>query len=272
MSLLRVENLSVQLDGVTILENLSLEVEQGEVFCLIGPNGCGKTTLLDCILGWLKPQSGRVMLWDKCLEDYSLKSLAREIAYVPQSHDKTFPYTVKDIVLMGRNPFAGPLAGPGQADITITEQILERLGLTKYRDRPYTKISGGEGQLVMIARALAQQTPLIIMDEPTAHLDLKHEFVILETIAGLVRKNRISVIMATHFPNHAFQLENYGVPTRVGLMTAKGSLLVGKPQTVLDQDQLARIYNIDARVISHTLESSRAIKQIVPLGLAGGCI
>jgi iron complex transport system ATP-binding protein len=139
---------------------------------------------------------------------------------------------------MGRASYIGMFDSPDEEDIAIAKQALAMVGITRLQDRRYTQLSGGEGQLVMVARALAQQTPLIVMDEPTSHLDFKHEMVIMETIVHLVRNAGLSILMATHFPNHCFYFENNGVVTRAALMSNGKFLEVGRPEEVLSEDNM----------------------------------
>ena len=144
--MLQSKNVSFEYEGQHVLEDICFQINKGEVFCLIGPNGCGKTTLLDCILGLLKPQKGEIIFKGKNIRDFRTKDIAKEIAYVPQNHEKTFPYTVGDIVLMGRSAYAGLFNSPSVEDMAIAEEALDTLGLIKLKDKPYTKLSGGEGK------------------------------------------------------------------------------------------------------------------------------
>ncbi len=263
--LLEVQELGFKYSATPILENISLNIEAGEVFCLLGPNGCGKTTLLDCILGWLKPCSGRILLNGEDLAAMGARQVAHQVAYVPQLHEKTFPYLVKDIVLMGRASYLGAFAAPSEDDICIAAQALETVGMSAFKDRPYTQLSGGEGQLVMVARALAQNTRLIIMDEPTAHLDYHHELIIMETIVKLVREKGISVLMATHNPNHAFYLQKNGIKTRVAMLKNSHIFSLGSSAEVLSEYKLGDLYGIVARIVDCVLEDGGNLKQVVPV-------
>lgn len=269
MSLMEVKNASFSYDSQDVFQNINFQVNPGEIFCIIGPNGCGKTTLLDCILGILKLKKGVILLNGKNINDIPPGDMAKQVAYVPQSHTKTFPYTVLDIVLMGRASYTGVFSSPSREDTVIAEQALKMVGLTKYKHRPYTQLSGGEGQLVMIARALAQRTPLIIMDEPTAHLDFKHELIVLETVVQLVKETGLSIIMATHFPNHAFYFENNHIATTVALMNQMTFSTCGSPSGVLSEENLKSLYNISAKVVAYRINDIE-LKQIIPLSTTGG--
>lgn len=264
MPLLEVNNVSFGYNRQELFQNVGFQINPGEIFCLIGPNGCGKTTLLDCLLGTIKPRTGQIHLSGKNMNTLRPSDIAKHIAYVPQDHEKSFPYTVMDIVLMGRAPYTGLFSSPSLEDMYIAETALDVLGLKKFKERPYTQLSGGEGQLVMLARALAQKTPVIVMDEPTAHLDFKHELLIMETIVQLVKETRLAIIMATHFPNHAFYFENNNIPTRVALMHQKTLTALGRPTEILTEENMKSVYNINAKVISCEI-GDNALKQIIPI-------
>lgn len=265
MPLLNVNNVNFGYDQRHVLKDISFQVNIGEIFFLMGPNGCGKTTLLDCILGLLKPHNGEIQVNGTNIRSIRPETIAKQIAYVPQSHEKTFPYTVKDIVLMGRAAYIGLFGSPSAEDVDIVDEALNLLGIVHLRDRRYTQLSGGEGQLVMIARALAQKTPLIVMDEPTAHLDFKHELVIMERIVELVGKTGLSILMATHFPNHAFYFENNQINTRVALMSKSKFMAAGSPADVLSEENIRLTYSINARVVSYEIDTEHEVRQVIPI-------
>lgn len=266
MALMHVIDASFSYGTGDIFSRISFSVSPGELFCLLGPNGCGKTTLLDCMLGSLKLKAGDIRLDGKSITGMRPGQLARSVAYVPQKHDRTFPYTVRDIVKMGRAAYIGLFGTPSRSDEQAADEALETVGISHLRQRPYTQISGGESQLVMIARALAQATPIIIMDEPTAHLDFRHELVIMETVARLVRAKGISVIMATHFPNHAFYFQNNGVATRVALLHEGSFLAAGAPDDILSEQNMERLYGVRTKLLTCNGSGAQTIKQIIPLG------
>jgi iron complex transport system ATP-binding protein len=265
MPLLEVREIGFGYNGVPVFQDISFSIKPGEIFCLLGPNGCGKTTLLDCILGHLKPGSGEIFLNDNDIINIRPEQIARQIAYVPQSHNKTFPYTVLDVVLMGRAAYIGMFGKPGEEDVAIAEEALAMVGITRLKDRRYTQLSGGEVQLVMVARALAQKTPIIVMDEPTAHLDFKHELVIMEKIVELVREQGLAILMATHFPNHCFYFENSGLTTRVAMMNNMNFLAIGSPSEVLSEENLKELYNVNTRVVSIPVDAKQELKQIIAI-------
>lgn len=265
MSLVAVRDVSFSYGNDLILENIGFRVENSQVFCLLGPNGCGKTTLLDCILGTLRIKTGRISVNGTTTNGLTPRMLAKLISYVPQGHERTFPYRVLEVVMMGRAAYTGMFSAPNLADREIAEAALKTVGIFHLRKRAYTRLSGGEGQLVLIARALTQDSPVIVMDEPTAHLDFRNELVVLETIARLVKEKGISVIMATHFPNHAFFFENDDVPVTVAMLKGGRFVETGLPGEVLQEPQIKKLYAIEAGVVSYDRGVDKPGKQVIPL-------
>ena len=265
MSLMVIRDVSFSYATKPVFNRISFSVEKGEIFCLIGPNGCGKTTLLDCILGLRHFNTGTLEMMGKKVTRLKPGKIARTMAYVPQVHERTFPYTAKEIVTMGRAAHLGFFQSPSRKDGRLADEAMARIGIRYLSRRPYTQLSGGEVQLVMIARALVQQTPIIIMDEPTAHLDFRYELVIMETISTLVKEKHLSVIMATHFPNHAFYFQGKQIRTSIALLHNGSFLAVGDPESVIDKAKLETLYGINADVISLINSEGSTMKHIIPL-------
>lgn len=263
--LIEVTGATFAYDSRTIFQDLSFKVRPGEIFCLLGPNGCGKTTLLDAILGYNKLKSGSIKIRGQELNKLHPGEIARHVSYVPQRHDRTFPYTVLDIVKMGRTAYTGRFSAPTEEDIEIAREALKTVGMLSMENQAYTRLSGGESQLVMIARALAQKTPVIVMDEPTSHLDFRNEYVILKTMADLVKDSGIAIITATHFPNHAFYFENQRVSVRMALMHEQRLLQVGPVTEVLNEKNMMTMYDMETRLVSIEVERDNAWRQLVPL-------
>ena len=250
--ILEVKNISFAYDDYIVYQGLSFFIKPGEVLCLMGPNGCGKTTVIDTLLGMHRPTKGEVLLCGKSLTSYKRHEIAQKIAYVPQLHSITFPFTVLQVVLMGRMSYTGLFGEPDENDEKIALEALEKVGMLQYAQRPYNLLSGGEIKLVLLARALGQQTPLIILDEPTAHLDFKNELIFLETISDICKNSDIAVIMATHVPDHAFYFESMGLSTYVGLMSreSKGFDKLHKASMVLNEEAIAQTYKVKAKIVS----------------------
>jgi len=243
--ILRFENLvfSYTRDSVPVLEDLSLELPHGGITALLGANGAGKSTLLFLCLGWLRPRAGRVLLNDRPLERYSRGETGRQMALVPQREHITFDYSVLEYVLLGRVPYLAPLSQPGSADYTIAYNSLERVGLAALARRPVQTLSGGERQLALIARALTQQPRLLLLDEPTSHLDLHNK----ANLSGLIRalhQDGVSIVLTTHEPELAAALA-----THVVLLDRGCVLSSGPPSETLTSDQLSRLYRIPIEVV-----------------------
>ena len=264
MALIEMEKATFAYDDQPVFKDIDLQVDEGDIFCLFGPNGCGKSTLIHCLLGIARLNSGTVRLCGKDINKMKREEIARVLAYTPQLHEKPFPFKVIDVVLMGRASHKGFFSTPKASDLAVAEEALAKVGLLKYKDRPYTQISGGETQLVLVARALAQKTPVLVMDEPTSHLDFRNELKFLETIAQLAEETRITVIMATHFPNHAFYFETGNSKTKIALMNNQRFTVQGSPSEVLNEANMLQTFNIKSAVVNFPWESGH-VKQIVPL-------
>lgn len=265
MSLIEVENAAFGYGKQNVFKNISFSVSRGEIFCLLGPNGSGKTTLLDCVLGTNKPESGTIKVNGKDIESYNPRKLAQQISYVPQRHECAFPYRVIDVTLMGRAAYTGIFSAPSKNDREIAVKALKLTGIYHLRRRPYTQLSGGELQLVMIARALAQNTSLIVMDEPTAHLDFRHELVVLETIMNLVKEKEISVLMATHFPNHAFYFEDNDLKINIALLKDGEFTAKGRPGEILNEERIKDLYGVESSLFFFNDNGNKKLKRIIPI-------
>lgn len=264
LDIIKISNASFGYSDNPIFKNINLETKEGELFCLMGCNGCGKSTLLNCILGIHALKEGCIHVSGHEISTYKAIELAKKVAYVPQVHERSFPFLVRQIILMGRTAYAGGFGAPGMIDEEIVENIMKETGIIHLADRPYTQISGGEMQMVALARALVQETPIIIMDEPTAHLDFYNELLFLEKVSSLVALGNRTIFMATHSPNQAFYLENQGISVRVGLMCDGSIYAVGRPGEVLTEENIANVYKIKTKIIY-----SNNLKQIVPVETIG---
>ena len=237
-----VRALSFSYGSVPVLQNVTFRAEPGEVIAVLGPNGVGKSTLFRCLLGFLRPTSGEVRVDDRPLREFSRRELAREVAYIPQSYTPTYDYTVRQCVLMGATAQLGALQSPTDAQQELTERTLESLGIAHLAERGSQRISGGERQLMLIARALVQDAQVLIMDEPTANLDYGNSFRVMQRVAQLGASG-YTVIFSSHDPNQAFRYA-----TRV-LALKNGALLAdGAPEQVLTEQTLSELYGIEVAV------------------------
>lgn len=222
--------------GPPLLKGLSLTLRRGATLCLLGPNGCGKTTLLRCLLGLEVPSAGEITLDGEALASLSPQQRARRMAYVPQGSAGAFPFSVFDVVLMGRSAHLRFMADPSEADHRITRDALAQLQISHLEHRLFNQLSGGERQLVLLARALAQQAPLLVLDEPCTGLDLGHQVQVLQALRSLAGGG-YAIVLSTHLPEHAFALQ-----AEVGLLQ-DGQLRGPAPAAeVLDAAALSALY------------------------------
>ena len=251
---IEVSNASFSYDGLNnIFNDIEFTVERGEIFTILGPNGTGKSTLLRCICNLHKLNSGSISLDGLNVAKMSISNLAKKVGFVPQAHNPIFPYTVMDVVLMGRTPHLSRLASPSEEDYNISEQALREVNVEHLKDRPYNQLSEGEMQLVIIARVLAQKPEVLLLDEPTSHLDVGNQIRTLEIVKKLSSKG-LSIVMTTHCPDHVFMLSH-----RVGILKDTRFLAIGKPADVMTEDNLKKTYGVDIKIIDVQLGINRKI-------------
>lgn len=242
--LIQVDHLTYGYTQEPVLKNISASFAPGEVVSLLGPNGSGKTTLLKFLLGLRRPWSGQVQLDGRAISDFSPRQLARRIAYVPQVHRLSFGYRVMDVVLMGRMPHKPLFFNYDKRDARIALQAMARLGIGHLKERSYTEISGGERQLTLIARALAQGAEIFVMDEPVNGLDYGNQIRLLARIADLAG-NGFTFIKTTHFPDHALWVADRVVMLKAGRIVADGPAA-----EVVNTSNLHQLYQIPVDVVS----------------------
>lgn len=240
--LLEARDISFSYDDHPVLNKVSVGLPRGGLVSLLGPNGCGKTTLLKVLLGIYPFRGGEVRLDNRPLHNLSRKALAREMAYVPQLHRAAFAYQVLDVVLMGRLPHKSFLAPFSRRDRELALAALERLGIAHLRERTYTCISGGERQLVLIARALCQGAHTFILDEPVTGLDYGNQIRLLEQLSRLASAG-YTFVKSTHFPDHALWISSHVVLLKDGRVIAEG-----KPEQVINKDTLFHLYGTEVDV------------------------
>lgn len=235
---LQARDLAIGYGATTVASGIDIEVRHGEVTCLLGPNGSGKTTLFKTLIGLIPPLAGEVTVAGRPLAGLSVRETAEQIAYVPQQHAPTFPFRVFDVVMMGRQVRKGLLSAPGAHDRERARQVLEQLGLADLADADYSRISGGQRQMVMIARALVQDTRMLVLDEPTASLDYGNQVRIVGEIARLSHAG-YGIVLSTHNPDHAF-----AVADKVALMHDGRIVASGPPGDVLVAERLTDVYGV----------------------------
>ena len=231
-------------DGKTVLRNVNLKLYPGEITCLLGPNGVGKTTLFKTLLGFLPPISGYININGKAVDRLSSKDFARLVAYVPQAHNTPFPYTVHDVVLFGRTVHLNIFSSPGKKDRLIADRALDILEVSHLSRRNFTELSGGERQMVIIARALAQEARFMILDEPSSNLDYGNQIKVIKKIKDLENQS-IGILMATHSPDHAFMLGANAIMLNDGKIFNQGV-----PEEVVTVSALQKIYGVNVQIFN----------------------
>lgn len=241
---LTIDKLSFSYGRREVLHNISFTLASGEFMSVLGQNGAGKSTLFKCILGSLLPYSGRILIDGKDRKNMSRRECAQAISYIPQMHYTAFGYTVLDTVLMGVGRQIGMLSQPKKEHVDIAMDAICRVGIEQLRDRNFAGISGGEQQLVLIARAIAQQSEFLIMDEPASTLDYGNQFRILKLVRALADSG-YGVLMSTHNPQHAL-----GYSDTVLALHGKEAIAYGKTSDKLNEELIHNLYDVDAEFVS----------------------
>lgn len=238
------EHISFAYGDRRVLTDISFSAEPGEILSVLGANGVGKSTLFRCMLGTLTPQSGQTLIDGRSIRTMTATDLAKSIAYIPQSHSPVFNFTVLDMVLMGTASQLGRFASPGARQNACAMAALERLGIAELCDAGYQNISGGQRQMVLIARALAQQAKILVMDEPSASLDFGNRIRLMRTIRQLASEG-YTVIQSTHDPDQAYYYSDRILALKDGRILAWDA-----PEKVLDNELIDRLYDIEVEVCS----------------------
>lgn len=257
VELIQAEHITFSYSRKPVLTDVSLSVKQGEIVSLLGPNGSGKTTLLKVILGIYPPKSGTVFFNGRSVSEIAPKELAKKIAYVPQFHKMVFAYNVTDIVLMGRTPHKSFFSRYSKLDKETAFHAMEKLSVLRLKDKNYTEISGGERQLVLIARALAQGADTLVMDEPATSLDFGNQIMLLDRISRLAQEG-YTFIKSTHFPDHALWIADRVVMLQNGAVIANG-----RPDEIMDEETVCRLYNTEIAIVG----IGKGVKTCVPQSL-----
>lgn len=247
--ILSVDKLSCGYDARVVIKDFSVSVKSGEILCLLGPNGIGKTTLFKTILGLLPAKSGTIHLDGTPVKSMSKTDFAKRVSYVPQAHVPPFPFKVMDVVLMGRAAYIGRFGSPGKKDIAVAEHCLENMGISFLKDRTYTELSGGERQMVLIARALSQEPELLMMDEPTSALDFGNSVHVLQHVNRLSKESNMAIIMTTHVPDHAFYCNS-----KVAILSDGEKSYEGDAKDIITSEIMQDIYGVDIRVIQKEID------------------
>ena len=241
---IEVKDLSFSYGEHEVLHDVSFSVEAGEFLSILGPNGVGKSTLFRCVLGLLRDYTGSITVEGRDARSLSIRESAKLIAYIPQSSHPAFNYSVRDIVLMGTTSGLGTFSTPKKEDLRRVDEALEKIGILELGDRCFHRISGGERQLALIARALVQRAPVLMLDEPTASLDFGNQLLVLNCARELAREG-YTVIQTTHNPEQSYMFSDRILALRGGEV-----LTEGKPGDVLTPDMMRRLYGVEVEVSS----------------------
>jgi len=252
--MLSVSTLSYQYQKDFVLQDVSFELKKGDYCAVIGPNGSGKTTLLNIISGVLKKQEGEVYISGKKIEDYDIKSLAKQTSVVPQRSEPVYHFSVFDMVMFGRHPYQTRWNYYNSEDETIVTEALRKTNLLSLRDRMTSQLSGGEFQRTLIARSIAQQAPLMLLDEPLANLDIPHQFEILEILCELNRTKQTTILMIIHDVSLAIQLISKSLLLKNGHLT-----YFGETQNIVQKKLISELFDLDERFIVNRFGNVRKV-------------
>ena len=247
--------------GRTVLKDICFEAGSGDLVAILGPNGAGKTTLLRCIMGFLRWEIGRSLLDGRDIRSLHTRELWRHIAYVPQARSVVAAYTALEMVLLGRSSRFGLFAQPGQADISKARTVMKELGIEKLADKKCAEVSGGELQMILIAKALAAEPEILILDEPESNLDFKNQLLIMDTLSRLTAEG-MTVVFNTHYPSHALQRAG-----KAFLLSAGGESLFGSTHEVVTEENIQRAFGVKA-VIGEIETPGSIVRDVLPLQVA----
>ncbi len=246
--MIKIENITVGYQQKKIIENLSLDFKKGEFCALLGPNGAGKSTLLNAIIGFLQLWNGSISVNGTEINKWQKKEIAKRIALIPQDFQLQFDYKVENLVLMGRFPYLQKWQNYSRKDRNIVEEILNSLDLIKFKNKLFSQLSGGEKQRVSIARALVQDTDIILMDEAFSHLDINHQLEIMQLLSEINLKHQKLIILVSHNINLASEYCNRVVMLKDGNLVDEGS-----PEKVITSEIIAKIYDTNLQIMKNPI-------------------
>lgn len=250
-------------NAAPIFKNINFSVDSGEILAILGPNGAGKTTLLRCITGMLKWTGGESLLDNEPIRSMSAKKLWSRMAYVPQAKAAASAYTAFETVLLGRSGSLNAFATPGRSDIQKAEEVMDQLGIRHLAEKKCSAISGGELQMVLIARALASEPQVLILDEPESNLDFKNQLIVLDAMTKLAGEG-MTCIFNTHYPAHALQRSGKAL-----ILSRGGACEFGPTSKVVTEDTIRRTFGVEA-VIGAVETPTSIVQNVIPLHIAAG--
>lgn len=245
-----------------ILTDINIKLEEGHILSVLGPNGIGKTTLLKCMIGLMPWSRGRSLLTGKDIRTLKSKEIWNMISYIPQTHGFSFSYTGLEMVMLGRSSHLGLFSQPGDREIEMAEAMMEKVGITRLADKDCNRMSGGELQMVLIARALINEPKLIILDEPETGLDFHNQILVLNMVEKLAHEENIGAIMNTHYPTNAMSIADEAF-----MMNRKGDRFYGPTGDILNESNISKSFDVNV-VVDEIMYQNRTIRSVVPVSLA----
>lgn len=245
-----------------ILTDINIKLEEGHILSVLGPNGIGKTTLLKCMIGLMPWSRGRSLLAGKDIRTLKSKEIWNMISYIPQTHGFSFSYTGLEMVMLGRSSHLGLFSQPGHREIEMAEAMMEKVGITRLADKDCNRMSGGELQMVLIARALINEPKLIILDEPETGLDFHNQILVLNMVEKLAHEENIGAIMNTHYPTNAMSIADEAL-----MMNRKGDRFYGPTGDILNESNISKSFDVNV-VVDEIMYQNRTIRSVVPVSLA----
>ncbi len=245
-----------------ILTDINIKLEEGHILSVLGPNGIGKTTLLKCMIGLMPWSRGRSLLTGKDIRTLKSKEIWNMISYIPQTHGFSFSYTGLEMVMLGRSSHLGLFSQPGHREIEMAEAMMEKVGITRLADKDCNRMSGGELQMVLIARALINEPKLIILDEPETGLDFHNQILVLNMVEKLAHEENIGAIMNTHYPTNAMSIADEAF-----MMNRKGDRFYGPTGDILNESNISKSFDVNV-VVDEIMYQNRTIRSVVPVSLA----
>ena len=261
-AILRIENGSFAYKGgPQILKDINIEVGAGEILAVLGPNGAGKTTLLRCMTDMLRWESGRSLLDGEDIKTMPAQTLWRRMAYVPQARSAATSYTAFQTVLLGRSARIGAFSSPKEEDMAVAERVMKRLGIWELADKPCHAVSGGELQMVLIARAMAAEPEVLVLDEPESNLDFRNQLVVLDAMTSLAAEG-VACVFNTHYPAHALQRADKSL-----LLTKGGMSIYGPTKFVVSEDDIRSIFGVNA-IIGDFEAADSTVQSVIPVSIS----
>lgn len=245
-----------------ILTDINIKLEEGHILSVLGPNGIGKTTLLKCMIGLMPWSRGRSLLTGKDIRTLKSKEIWNMISYIPQTHGFSFSYTGLEMVMLGRSSHLGLFSQTGHREIEMAEAMMEKVGITRLADKDCNRMSGGELQMVLIARALINEPKLIILDEPETGLDFHNQILVLNMVEKLAHEENIGAIMNTHYPTNAMSIADEAL-----MMNRKGDRFYGPTGDILNESNISKSFDVNV-VVDEIMYQNRTIRSVVPVSLA----